>query len=306
MDNGVGLGSGGHGRRPARSSGPCRRWLRPRSGLATGSATTSRQRRGVSAGSAARTRGVAGSRRRRRRRARRVGREVASTYREGMVRGSRVRTLVAVALSGALVSTFGAGCSLVQSPPTPDDTARALAAGLATGDLDGRDLQGHDPRARDRLRQGGVQGPRRPAAPGRPHRHEPQRGLRPRHGDAVQPLGHLRVADRLDVRDAGQPDARRRPVAGLVDPARRGPAARGRRDARHRPQVATTGRRRRRLRCPDHDRARGVGRRHRQGQGHGRRGRLGRQAARHAARHRSRPAMPPRWPRRGRGRSSRA
>lgn len=57
------------------------------------------------------------------------------TYRGAMLRGSRARTLVAVSLSGVLVGTLGAGCSLFDSPPKPDDTARALASGLASGDL---------------------------------------------------------------------------------------------------------------------------------------------------------------------------
>ncbi|MEW1951932.1 penicillin-binding transpeptidase domain-containing protein [Terrabacter sp. NPDC080008] len=51
-----------------------------------------------------------------------------------MLRASRVKPLV-VALTGLVVATSSAGCSLFSSPPEPDDTARALAAGLASGNL---------------------------------------------------------------------------------------------------------------------------------------------------------------------------
>src|SRR4051795_8865250 len=62
-----------------------------------------------------------------------------------MLRGSRVRTLVAVSLTGVLAGTLGAGCSLFSSPPVPDDTARALAAGLSTADLGAVTFKGTTP-----------------------------------------------------------------------------------------------------------------------------------------------------------------
>ena len=68
-----------------------------------------------------------------------------ATYRGGMLRGSRLRSLVAVSLSGVLVGTLGAGCSLFTSPPEPDDAARALAAGLAKADLGAVAFKGTDP-----------------------------------------------------------------------------------------------------------------------------------------------------------------
>ncbi|GAA1505782.1 penicillin-binding transpeptidase domain-containing protein [Terrabacter terrae] len=52
-----------------------------------------------------------------------------------MLRASRVKPLVVVALTSALVSAASAGCSLFASPPEPGDAARALAQGLASGDL---------------------------------------------------------------------------------------------------------------------------------------------------------------------------
>lgn len=52
-----------------------------------------------------------------------------------MLRGSRVRTLAVVALSGVLVGASSAGCSLFSSTPAPDDAARALASGLSSGNL---------------------------------------------------------------------------------------------------------------------------------------------------------------------------
>ena len=55
------------------------------------------------------------------------------------------RSVIAVSISGVLVGTLGAGCSLFESPPAPDDTARALAAALATGDLGGVALKGTTP-----------------------------------------------------------------------------------------------------------------------------------------------------------------
>ena len=58
---------------------------------------------------------------------------------------SRRRTFVATALSGALVATLGAGCSMLQSPPEPDDTARALATALTTGDFGTIPLKGTSP-----------------------------------------------------------------------------------------------------------------------------------------------------------------
>src|SRR5829696_4137887 len=67
------------------------------------------------------------------------------TYGGAMLRGSRARSLVAVSLSGVLVATLGAGCSLVGSPPTPDDAARALASGLSKGDLGGVTFKGTTP-----------------------------------------------------------------------------------------------------------------------------------------------------------------
>jgi cell division protein FtsI/penicillin-binding protein 2 len=45
-------------------------------------------------------------------------------------------------MSAALVATLAAGCSLLSQSPAPEDAARALAAGLARGDLSGVSLKG--------------------------------------------------------------------------------------------------------------------------------------------------------------------
>ncbi|HET9632989.1 MAG TPA: penicillin-binding transpeptidase domain-containing protein, partial [Terrabacter sp.] len=52
-----------------------------------------------------------------------------------MLRASRVKPVVAVALAALVVGTSSAGCSLFSSPPEPGDAARALAGGLSTGNL---------------------------------------------------------------------------------------------------------------------------------------------------------------------------
>ncbi|HET8988691.1 MAG TPA: penicillin-binding transpeptidase domain-containing protein [Humibacillus sp.] len=49
----------------------------------------------------------------------------------------RARSTVAAVLGGVLVLGLGAGCSLFEQAPAPEDTARALAAGLAKADLSG-------------------------------------------------------------------------------------------------------------------------------------------------------------------------
>jgi cell division protein FtsI/penicillin-binding protein 2 len=64
------------------------------------------------------------------------------TYRMPMRRAHRPRTAVAATLSGTLVATLAAGCSLLGQPPAPEDAAGALAAGLAKGDLAGVALKG--------------------------------------------------------------------------------------------------------------------------------------------------------------------
>ncbi len=62
-----------------------------------------------------------------------------------MLRGSRSRTLVSVSLTGVLAGTLAAGCSVFDSPPEPGDAARALAAGLSTGDLGAVTFRGTTP-----------------------------------------------------------------------------------------------------------------------------------------------------------------
>jgi cell division protein FtsI/penicillin-binding protein 2 len=62
-----------------------------------------------------------------------------------MISGTRLRTTVASAASLVLVSSLAAGCSLFESEPPPEDTAKALAAGLAKGDLSGVPLAGTTP-----------------------------------------------------------------------------------------------------------------------------------------------------------------
>ena len=69
----------------------------------------------------------------------------SGTYRWRMLRGSRVRTLVSVSLSGVLVGTLAAGCSMFDSPPDPGDAARALASGLASADLGAVTFKGTTP-----------------------------------------------------------------------------------------------------------------------------------------------------------------
>ncbi|MFD1056220.1 penicillin-binding transpeptidase domain-containing protein [Terrabacter terrigena] len=60
----------------------------------------------------------------------------------GPFTGSRRRSFVATALSGALVAALGAGCSMFDSPPEPNDAARALAAALTSGDFANVPLKG--------------------------------------------------------------------------------------------------------------------------------------------------------------------
>ena len=62
-----------------------------------------------------------------------------------MLTAPRPRTVLAATLSGAFVATLAAGCSLLQQPPAPEDAARALATGLAKGDLGGLTLTGTTP-----------------------------------------------------------------------------------------------------------------------------------------------------------------
>ncbi len=53
-----------------------------------------------------------------------------------------MRRAAAAALAATVVGGLGAGCSMFQQPPAPDDTARALAAGLAKADVTGVALKG--------------------------------------------------------------------------------------------------------------------------------------------------------------------
>jgi len=62
-----------------------------------------------------------------------------------MLRATRPRTAVAATLCGALLVMLGAGCSLLDRPPGPEDAARTLAAGLAKGDLGAVALKGTTP-----------------------------------------------------------------------------------------------------------------------------------------------------------------
>ncbi|TQN44695.1 cell division protein FtsI/penicillin-binding protein 2 [Humibacillus xanthopallidus] len=67
------------------------------------------------------------------------------TYRvpmSGTSRTRRARSTVAAALGGVLVLGLSAGCSLFEQAPAPEDTAKALATGLAKGDLSGVTFSG--------------------------------------------------------------------------------------------------------------------------------------------------------------------
>ncbi len=59
-----------------------------------------------------------------------------------MPRTTRLRRTTAVALAATVVGGLGAGCSMFQQAPAPEDTARALAAGLAKADVTGVALKG--------------------------------------------------------------------------------------------------------------------------------------------------------------------
>ncbi|HEU5144793.1 MAG TPA: penicillin-binding transpeptidase domain-containing protein [Dermatophilaceae bacterium] len=59
-----------------------------------------------------------------------------------MTWGPRRRTFLASAASLALVSSLTAGCSLFETEPPPEDTAKALAAGLGKADLTSVPLKG--------------------------------------------------------------------------------------------------------------------------------------------------------------------
>ena len=189
------------------------------------------------------------------------------TYRGAMLRGSRARTLVAVSLSGVLVGTLGAGCSLFESPPKPDDTARALATGLASGDLGAVTFKGTTPAKATAFVKAAYKdlGTLRPQVSLSEMSHT--EGSDHATATLFSRWDVSTSADRLDLRDAGRHDSRRRPVAGVLDARRRGSPAHLRRDPRPRPQVAPARRHRRRLRRQDHDRARGRRRRHRQDEG---------------------------------------
>ncbi|GAB3052115.1 penicillin-binding transpeptidase domain-containing protein [Intrasporangium mesophilum] len=58
-----------------------------------------------------------------------------------MSRRTRARQATATLVSAALLGTLAAGCSLFSQAPAPEDAARALAAGLAKGDLSGVSLE---------------------------------------------------------------------------------------------------------------------------------------------------------------------
>ena len=60
----------------------------------------------------------------------------------GTRRTPRTRSTVAAALAGVLVLGLSGGCSLFEHAPAPEDTARALAAGLAKADLSGVTFSG--------------------------------------------------------------------------------------------------------------------------------------------------------------------
>ena len=62
-----------------------------------------------------------------------------------MTWGPARRAILASATSLVLLSSLLAGCSLFQSDPPPDGTAKALAAGLARGDLTAVSLKGTTP-----------------------------------------------------------------------------------------------------------------------------------------------------------------
>jgi cell division protein FtsI/penicillin-binding protein 2 len=62
-----------------------------------------------------------------------------------MHRGPTKRRAVSTVLAIALTVGLTAGCSLFESPPEPGDAARALAAGLAKGDVKGVPLDGATP-----------------------------------------------------------------------------------------------------------------------------------------------------------------
>lgn len=62
-----------------------------------------------------------------------------------MTWGSRRRATLASATSLVMLTSFLAGCSLFQSDPPPDDSAKSLAAGLAKGDLSSVSLKGTTP-----------------------------------------------------------------------------------------------------------------------------------------------------------------
>jgi cell division protein FtsI/penicillin-binding protein 2 len=53
-----------------------------------------------------------------------------------------MRRAAAAAVAAAVVGGLGAGCSMFEQPPAPDDTARALAAGLSRADVTGVALRG--------------------------------------------------------------------------------------------------------------------------------------------------------------------
>ncbi|MGW5238482.1 penicillin-binding transpeptidase domain-containing protein [Monashia sp. NPDC004114] len=59
-----------------------------------------------------------------------------------MPRHTRGLQAAATLVSAALIGTLAAGCSLFSQAPAPEDAARALAAGLAKGDLSGVSLKG--------------------------------------------------------------------------------------------------------------------------------------------------------------------
>ena len=65
-----------------------------------------------------------------------------TTYRVRMSGTRRTRSTVAAVLGGVLVLGLGAGCSLLEQAPAPEDTARALATGLAKADLAGVTFSG--------------------------------------------------------------------------------------------------------------------------------------------------------------------
>ncbi len=184
-----------------------------------------------------------------------------------MRRGPSRHRTISAALALVLVTSLTAGCSLFQSDPDPAEAAHSLATGLAKADLSGLALAGSTPEKATQFVTKAYEdmGKLRPAVTVKSVANDEQgTGATA----TLQTTWDVPETDEdWSLRHRGEPEPRRRRLAGPVEPRARRSGSRGRRDPRPRQEVAAAGGHRRPVREQAHDRAGGGLRRHRQDQG---------------------------------------